>query len=125
LTTGDPRVEASQRGDERRDLRDREVEVGLALPEALAVHRGDLVGRRPREHLDRRAVTRLDLAPGSGLTALGARPASGTAQASGAIAFDRSPFNAPSGYRFLVSFPADFVIDATPSVTPVSTYVVR
>src|SRR5579884_2317987 len=35
---GDPGVEAAERPDERLDLRDREVEVGLALPQVLAVH---------------------------------------------------------------------------------------
>ena len=49
---GDPGVEAAERPDERLDLGDREVEVGLALPELLAVLRGELLGgsapRTPR-----------------------------------------------------------------------------
>ena len=49
--------------DERRDLRDREVEVGLRLPEPLAVRRLELLVRRALEDLDRRAVALLDLAP--------------------------------------------------------------
>jgi hypothetical protein len=69
--------------------------------------------------------TQVALAPGSGLSALGARPVTGTAQASGAISFDRSRFEPAAGYRFLVSYPSDIVIDATPSVTPIGTYVVR
>ena len=39
---GDPAVEVSERADERLDLGDREVEVGLALPELLAVSRRQL-----------------------------------------------------------------------------------
>ncbi len=38
-------------------------------------------------------------------------------EASAAIPFDRTRWtnNATDGYRFYVSFPADFVLDATPS----------
>src|SRR5258705_4507777 len=50
---GDPRVEAAERCDERRDLRDREVEVGLALPDLLAVRRLELLLRRAFDDLDR------------------------------------------------------------------------
>ena len=60
---GDPAVEAAERPDERLDLGDRQVEVGLALPELLPVGRGELLGARPLEHLDLRVVSPLDLAP--------------------------------------------------------------
>src|SRR5207342_3206933 len=43
---GDPAVEVSERADERLDLGDREVEVGLGLPELLAVSRCELLGAR-------------------------------------------------------------------------------
>src|SRR5579884_2603999 len=51
------------RAAERLDLRDSEVEVGIALPEPLAVPRRELLGRGALEHLDRRRVAALDLAP--------------------------------------------------------------
>ena len=60
---GDPAVEVSERADERLDLGDREVQVGLALPELLAVRRLELLGARALEHLDLRVVPLLDLAP--------------------------------------------------------------
>ena len=60
---GDPAVEVSERARERLDLGDREVEVGLALPELLAVRRRQLLGARALEHLDLRVVAPLDLAP--------------------------------------------------------------
>ena len=60
---GDPGVEAAERTNERLDLGDREVEVGLGLPELLPVRRGELLGARAFEHLDLRVVALLDLAP--------------------------------------------------------------
>ena len=54
---------SSERANERLDLGDREVEVGLALPELLAVRRRQLLGARALEHLDLRVVALLDLAP--------------------------------------------------------------
>ena len=60
---GDPAVELSERADQRLDLGDGEVEVGLALPELLAVSRRQLLGARALEHLDLRVVPPLDLAP--------------------------------------------------------------
>ena len=60
---GDPGVEVAERAHQRLDLRDREVEVGVRLPDVLAVRRSELVGRRPLEDLDRRPVPLLDLAP--------------------------------------------------------------
>jgi hypothetical protein len=47
--------------------------------------------------------------------------------ASGAAAFDRSPWASDpiAGYRFLVSYPADFVLDATPSQSAAPSIVIR
>ena len=53
---GDPAVEIEQRPVEGLDLRDREVEVGIRVPEAV-------LNRRAGEDLDLRPVTPLDLAP--------------------------------------------------------------
>ncbi|HET8539196.1 MAG TPA: hypothetical protein VFL83_04930 [Anaeromyxobacter sp.] len=55
---------------------------------------------------------------------------SGTApqHATGAVPFDRTPWTtAAEGYRFYVSYPADFVLDATPSLSgnPVPSAVIR
>ena len=60
---GDPGVEVAERPDQRLDLGDGEVEVGLALPELLPVGRGERLGARPLEHLHLRLVPLLDLAP--------------------------------------------------------------
>src|SRR5438093_2537071 len=60
---GDPAVEVDQRAVQRFDLGDREVEVGLRLPDALAVRGGERIRARPLEHLDLRVVAPLDLAP--------------------------------------------------------------
>ncbi len=59
----DPAVEVSERARERLDLRDREVEVRLVLPELLAVLRRQLLGARALEKLDLGVVPPLDLAP--------------------------------------------------------------
>src|SRR5581483_5464350 len=60
---GDPAVETGERSIERLDLGDREVQVGVRLPQVLPVLRRQLVGARPFEDLDRRLVALLDLAP--------------------------------------------------------------
>ena len=52
---GDPAVEVEERPVERLDLRDREIEVGLRLPEPV-------LDRLAGEDLDRRVVARLDRA---------------------------------------------------------------
>jgi hypothetical protein len=53
-------------------------------------------------------------------------PATGSLYlASGAIAFDRSLVNAAAGYRFLVSYTADVVLDASPHVNPLDAVVIR
>jgi len=54
-----------------------------------------------------------------GTTPLLARAPSGApTHASGAIAFDRSPWKAEDGYRFFVSYPGDLVFDVSPSLDP-------
>src|SRR4051812_26577144 len=53
---GDPAVEVEQRAGERLELRDRQVEVGVLLPEPV-------LDRLAGEGLDLRVVPRLDLAP--------------------------------------------------------------
>ena len=53
---GDPAVEVEERAVERLDLRLREVEVGVPLPEPV-------LDRLAGEHLDRRVVARLDRLP--------------------------------------------------------------
>src|SRR4051812_23340159 len=53
---GDPAVEVEQRAVERRDLRDREIEVGIRLPELV-------LDRSAFEHLDLDAVALLDVPP--------------------------------------------------------------
>jgi hypothetical protein len=54
-----------------------------------------------------------------GATPLSARAPSGVpTHASGAIAFDRSPWKAEDGYRFFVSYPGDLVFDVSPSLDP-------
>jgi hypothetical protein len=45
--------------------------------------------------------------------------------ASGAIAFDRSPVSAAAGYRFLVSYTADMVLDTSPQLNPPEAVVIR
>ncbi len=69
----------------------------------------------------------IDLAPASGVFPNRARGASTAPfQASGIAAFDRTPWTDPiAGYRFLVSYPADFVLDTTPSQNPAAAIVVR
>lgn len=52
-------------------------------------------------------------------------PDSTSAQANGAIAFDRSPHDPASGYRLLVSYPGDMVLDLSPSLLPLSVGIVR
>src|SRR3954468_17534436 len=52
----DPAVEVEQSAVERLELRDREVEIGIRLPERI-------LDRRPLEGLDPGAVAALDLAP--------------------------------------------------------------
>src|SRR3954462_10411906 len=52
----DPRVEAAERRDERRDLSDRQVQVGVRLPELV-------LDPLTFEHLDGNAVALLHLAP--------------------------------------------------------------
>jgi hypothetical protein len=63
----------------------------------------------------------------SGAVPLSARAASGSqSNANGAVAFDRSAYGTPAaGYRFLVSYPADQVLDVTPSVNPPEALVIR
>jgi hypothetical protein len=46
-------------------------------------------------------------------------------QASGMTTFDRSPADPTSGYRFLVSYPADFVLDASPGHADTNPIVIR
>ena len=60
---GDPAVEVAERADQRLDLGDGKIEVGLALPELLAVSRCQLLGARALEQLDLRVVPPLHLAP--------------------------------------------------------------
>ena len=72
---------------------------------------------------------KLVLTPASGVYPVSARQ-SGTSPygASGAIAFDRTPWaDAAAGYRFYVSYPADFVLDASPgsSGSPVPSILIR
>jgi hypothetical protein len=56
----------------------------------------------------------------------GALPPTGSPyRATSAIAFDRSRVNPPSGYRFLVSYSGDLVLDASPHVTPTEAISVR
>ncbi len=43
----------------------------------------------------------------------------------GVFTFDRSPTDGPSGYRFLVPYAADFVVDTTPSLEKASAVVIR
>jgi hypothetical protein len=45
--------------------------------------------------------------------------------ANDAVPFDRSFWVPGAGYRFLVSYPADFVLDTSPSVTPVDAVVIK
>jgi hypothetical protein len=45
--------------------------------------------------------------------------------ANDAVPFDRSFWLPVAGYRFLVSYPADFVLDTTPSETPVDAVVIK
>ena len=45
--------------------------------------------------------------------------------ASSAIAFDRSPIVPAAGYRFLVSYTGDMVLDTTPQGTPAEAIVIR
>jgi hypothetical protein len=70
----------------------------------------------------------LELEPSSGILPLVAN-ASGVSpyQASGGVAFDRTPWteDASVGYRFYLSYPANFVLDTTPSSTPVPALVIR
>jgi len=62
----------------------------------------------------------------SGVLPLEARVSPGApTHASGAVAFDRSPFKAEDGYRFFVSYPADLVLDTSPSVNPAAARVIR
>ncbi len=61
----------------------------------------------------------------SGVGAYFFDPGSASAQANGAMAFDRSPWDAASGYRLLVSYPGDQVVDVSPSLLPLSVGVVR
>ena len=51
--------------------------------------------------------------------------AGSTYRATSAIAFDRSVVNAAAGYRFLVSYSGDLVLDASPHVTPTDVVVLR
>lgn len=67
---------------------------------------------------------RIETASGAG--SLRARPATGSPiQPNGVVAFDRSPLTAADGYRFFVSYPADFVLDTTPSTSTVEARVIR
>lgn len=53
-------------------------------------------------------------------------PGGVSVHANGALAFDRSVYGDPAaGYRLLVSYPGDMVVDVSPSVTPLSTGVIR
>lgn len=65
--------------------------------------------------------------PASNVVPLLANPTGVTsAHASGATAFDRSPYDPAASYRFYVSYPADFVLDTTPSVpSPLPADVIR
>jgi hypothetical protein len=67
------------------------------------------------------------LTPASAVSPLSARGSNTSPyHASGAVAFDRSPWTDPvAGYRFYVSYPADFVLDTTPSQTPLPSKVIR
>jgi hypothetical protein len=71
---------------------------------------------------------RLVLGPSSSFTPFSARPASGSpVHPNGALAFDRSTIGGKEaeGYRFFVSYPADLVMDTTPSTSPVDTKLIR
>ncbi len=46
-------------------------------------------------------------------------------QANGIVAFDRSPWDPTSGYRFIVPYSTDSAMDATPSTSPISVFVIR
>lgn len=54
-------------------------------------------------------------------------PSTAPYHASGAISFDRTPWTADpvAGYRFFVSYPADFVLDTTPSIASPPGIVIR
>jgi hypothetical protein len=68
----------------------------------------------------------LSIGTTGGDTPLSAAAATGSPYlASGAIAFDRSTVNAAAGYRFLVSYTADMVLDASPHVNPPEAIVIR
>jgi hypothetical protein len=62
----------------------------------------------------------------SGVFPLYARSSTAPYGASGAIAFDRSVWTDPvAGYRFYVSYPANVVLDATPSQNPPAAIVIQ
>lgn len=62
----------------------------------------------------------------SGVSRLTARPSAAVpSHPNGAVAFDRSPVDAAAGYRFFVSYPADFLVDTTPSLESVEVRILR
>jgi hypothetical protein len=72
-----------------------------------------------------RETHRLRISTASGAQPLGVSPGGAATQASGALAFDRSPLVADAGYRFLVWYPGNQIADVSPSVDGASLNVIR
>jgi hypothetical protein len=106
---------------------DRSAALGLAYPVAngpllrLRVDQQD-VRNTSNTLRDRTLSLSFNTTNGVAYTAIGA---AAVALPNAAITFDRSPFDQAGSYRFLVTYPAGLVVDASPVVSPVSGAFIR
>jgi hypothetical protein len=92
---------------------------------ALAFQVGHQIGAGDTNVRSRALSLSLSFSTTSGAAAYSWDPGSASVRANGALAFDRSTEDPASGYRLLVSYPGDMVVDVSPSVAPVSAGIVR